>query len=153
MERAIAYIREFARREEEAYSLALIASALTAFDANDATTRDILQKLYDMRVEDGDIVTWQNSGASFMGATGASGSIETTAMVAAAFMRAGVYPDAVSGALASLIQSKDSWGTWSTTQATILALKTLLLATESSGAADEAATVRVSLNKGADPGD
>jgi uncharacterized protein YfaS (alpha-2-macroglobulin family) len=82
-----------------------------------------------------------------MGATGASGSIETTAMAAAAFIRAGVYPDAVSGALASLIQSKDSWGTWSTTQATILSLKTLLLATQTGGAVDEPATVRVSLNK------
>jgi len=147
VERAIAYIREFARQENDAYGLALIASALTAYDANDGTTKAILQKLYDLRVADGDAVYWENSNASFMGATGASGSIETTAMAAAAFMRAGVYPDAVSGALASLIQSKDSWGTWSTTQATILALKTLLLATESTGAADEPATVRVSLNQ------
>ena len=63
------------------------------------------------------------------------------------FIRAGVYPDAVSGALASLIQSKDSWGTWSTTQATILSLKTLLLASQTTGGASEPATVRVSLNK------
>jgi uncharacterized protein YfaS (alpha-2-macroglobulin family) len=103
--------------------------------------------LYDMRIEDGDRVYWESSQASFMGATGESGSIETTAMVAAAFIRAGAYPDAVGGALASLIQSKDSWGTWSTTQATILSLKTLLLATQATGGASEPATVRVSLNK------
>jgi uncharacterized protein YfaS (alpha-2-macroglobulin family) len=145
--RALAYIREFARQEDDAYGLALIASALTAADPNAGTTRAILQKLYDMRLADGDAIYWQNSLASFMGATGDSGSIETTAMVAAAFIRAGVYPDAVSGALASLIQSKDSWGTWSTTQATILALKTLLLATESTGAAGEPATINISLNK------
>jgi uncharacterized protein YfaS (alpha-2-macroglobulin family) len=145
--RAIAYLREFARQENDAYGLALVASALTAYDANEATTKAILQKLYDMRVEEGDAVYWENTNASFMGATGVSGSIETTAMAAAAFMRAGVHPDAVSGALASLIQSKDSWGTWNTTQATILALKTLLLATESTGTADEPATVRVSLNR------
>ncbi len=147
VERAIAYIREFAGQEDDAYSLALVASALTAYDNQDGTTRAILQKLYDMRVEDGDAIYWQNTEASFMGATGDSGSVETTAMVAASFMRAGVYPDAVSGALASLIQSKDSWGTWSTTQATILSLKTLLLATESTGTAGEPATVRISLNK------
>jgi hypothetical protein len=155
VEQAIAYIREFARQENDAYGLALIASALTAYDPStgsgqapdDGTTRAILQKLYDMRLVDGDAVYWENNTPSFMGATGTSGSIETTAMVAAAFMRAGLYPDAVSGALAALIQSKDSWGTWSTTQATILSLKTLLLATESTGPADEPATVRVSLNK------
>jgi hypothetical protein len=82
-----------------------------------------------------------------MGATGNSGSIETTALAVAAFLRAGVYPDATGGALAYLIQSKDTWGTWSTTQATILSLKALLLATQAGGTAAEPATVRVSLNK------
>jgi uncharacterized protein YfaS (alpha-2-macroglobulin family) len=147
VERAMAYIRQSAGQENDAYGLALIASALTAYDPNEGTTRAVLAKLYDMRVEEGDAVYWENTHASFMGATGASGSVETTALVAAAFIRAGVYPDAVSGALASLIQSKDSWGTWSTTQATILSLKTLLLATESTGTAVEPATVRISLNK------
>jgi hypothetical protein len=82
-----------------------------------------------------------------MGATGESGSIETTALAAAAFIRVSVYPDAVGGALAFLVQSKDSWGTWSTTQATVLSLKTLLLATQATGTASEPATVRVRLNK------
>jgi uncharacterized protein YfaS (alpha-2-macroglobulin family) len=145
--RAIAYIRENARSTEDAYSLALVASALTAYDPQDGMTKAILQELYEMRIEEGDRVYWENSQASFMGATGESGSIETTAMAAAAFIRAGVYPDAVSGALASLIQSKDSWGTWSTTQATILSLKTLLLATQASGTISQPATVQVSLNK------
>jgi uncharacterized protein YfaS (alpha-2-macroglobulin family) len=147
--RAIAYIRENARSAaaQDAYSLAIVASALTAFDPQDGMTKAVLQQLYDMRIEDGDRIYWESSQASFMGATGESGSIETTAMAAAAFIRAGVYPDAVSGALASLIQSKDSWGTWSTTQATILSLKTLLLATQATGSTSEPATVRVSLNK------
>ncbi len=153
--RAIAYIHEFARQEEDAYSLALVANALTAYSvspgsaqvSNDGTTRAVLEKLYQMGVAEGETVYWQNSQASFMGATGSSGSIETTALAAAAFMRAGVYPDAVSGALAFLIQSKDSWGTWSTTQATILSLKALLLATQTTSAASESAIVRVSLNK------
>ncbi len=145
--RAIAYIREFARQENDAYGLALLANALTAFDPNDGMTRTVLEKLYGMRIQEGDTVYWQNEQASFMGATGSSGSVETTALAAAAFLRAGVYPDATGGALASLIQSKDSWGTWNTTQATILSLKALLLATQATGAAGEPATIRVSLNK------
>lgn len=145
--RAIAYIRENARRESDPYSLALVASALTAYDPQDGMTRAILEKLYELRVEDGEVVYWNSEQPSFMGATGATGSIETTAMAAAAFIRGGVYPDAVSGALGALVQSKDSWGTWSTTQATILSLKTLLLATRSSGNLREPATVRISLNK------
>jgi hypothetical protein len=84
--------------------------------------------------------------ASFMGATGESGSLETTALAAYAFLKADAHPDAVSGALAYLIQGKDSWGTWSTTQATILTIKTLLLATEKAGRAEGLATINVSLN-------
>lgn len=145
--RAIAYLREFARQETDAYGLALVANALTVYDPADGMTRAVLDQLYDMRVQEGDALYWQSNQPSFMGATGQSGSIETTALAAAAFIRAGVHPDAVSGALASIIQSKDSWGTWSTTQATILSLKALLLATQTTGAAGEPATVRVSLNK------
>jgi hypothetical protein len=145
--RAMGYIREFARQEEDPYGLALVANALTAYDPADGTTRAILEKLYSLRVANGETVSWQNNQASFMGATGSSGSIETTALATAAFLRAGVYPDAVGGALAFLVQSKDSWGTWSTTQATILSLKALLLATQATGAVSAPATVRVSLNK------
>jgi len=132
---------------KDAYSLALVANALAAYDPDHSMTRAVLDQLYDMRVEEGDTVYWQAGVASFMGATGESGSLETTALAATAFMRANAHADAVSGALATLIQGKDSWGTWSTTQATILSLKALLLSTEQAGQAEGPATVRVSLNK------
>jgi len=132
---------------KDAYSLALVANALAAYDPDHSMTRAVLDQLYDMRVEEGDTVYWQAGVASFMGATGESGSLETTALAATAFMRANAHADAVSGALAYLIQGKDSWGTWSTTQATILSLKALLLSTEQAGQAEGPATVRVSLNK------
>ncbi|HEY85947.1 MAG TPA: hypothetical protein G4N96_12645 [Chloroflexi bacterium] len=147
--RAIEYIREFARQEEDAYSLSLVANALSAYDPDDSTTKAVLQKLHDMRVkEDGDgAVYWQADMPSFMGATGESGSLETTALAAMAFMRGGDHPEAVQGALTYLVQGKDSWGTWQTTQATILSLKAMLMAADTAGNAAEAATVRVSLNK------
>jgi hypothetical protein len=61
-------------------------------------------------------------------------------------MRGEAHPDAVSGALATLVQGKDSWGTWQTTQATILSLKALLLSTEKGGQAAGPASILVSLN-------
>jgi hypothetical protein len=144
---AITYIREFALQEKDAYSLALVANALAAYDPDDSMTRAVLDRLYEMRVEEDGVVYWQTSAASFMGATGESGSIEATALAAIALMRANGHPDAVSGALAYLIQGKDSWGTWSTTQATILSLKALLLAHEQAGQAEGPARLLVSLNK------
>jgi hypothetical protein len=144
--RAIAYIREHASEAEDAYGLALVANALAAYDPDDSATKAVIDRLYEMRVEEGEIVYWQTGAASFMGATGESGSLETTALAAIALMRSNAYPDAVSGALAYLIQGKDSWGTWQTTQATILSLKALLLANEQAGRAEGPATVKVSLN-------
>jgi hypothetical protein len=143
---AITYIREFALQEADAYSLALVANALAAYDPDDPMTRAVLDRLYEMRVEEGGVVCWQTSAASFMGATGESGSIEATALAAIALIRGNGHPDAVSGALAYLIQGKDSWGTWSTTQATILSLKALLLAHEQTGQAKGPARLLVSLN-------
>jgi hypothetical protein len=145
--RAITYIRESALQEEDAYSLALVANALAVYDPDDSMTRAVLDRLYEMRVEEDGVVYWRASAASFMGATGESGSLEATALAAIALMRANGHPDAVSGALAYLIQGKDSWGTWSTTQATILSLKALLLAHEQAGQAEGPARLLVSLNK------
>jgi CD109 antigen len=144
--RAIDYIRQAAPAEEDAYTLALAANALVAHDAGDPAARAVLDALYEKRVQDGDIVYWPTSEASFMGATGDGGGLETTALAAYALLRAKIYPEAVNGALSYLIQAKDSWGTWSTTQATILSLKALLLASEQGGSAAGPAAIRVSLN-------
>jgi hypothetical protein len=145
--RAIDYVREFSAQAEDPYALALVANALAAYDPRDGAAQSILQQLYDARVEEGDVVYWNTTAASFMGGTGESGSIETTALAAMAFLRADAYSEAVGGALAYLAQAKDSWGTWSTTQATILSLKALLLANEKGGEAEGPATLQISLNQ------
>jgi hypothetical protein len=145
--KAISYVREFALQEDDPYNLALAANVLTSYDPVHGTSQAVVNRLYEMRVQEGDVVYWPMGAASFMGATGDSGSLETTALAAYALMRANVYPEAVSGALAYLVQGKDSWGTWGTTQATILTLKALILAMEKAGSAEGAAILRVSLNQ------
>ncbi len=150
--RAISYLRESAPsasqgEDADAYSLALVANALAAYDPDHANTQAVLDQLYEMRLEEGGAIYWQAATASFMGGSGESGSLETTALAAIALMRAEAHPDAVSGALTYLIQGKDSWGTWQTTQATILSLKALLTSAEQGAQAEGPATVRVSLNK------
>ncbi|MBK7179291.1 MAG: hypothetical protein IPH82_19290 [Chloroflexi bacterium] len=54
------------------------------------------------------------------GSEGQTGSIETTALAALAFLRAQSHDDVANAALTSLISQKDSFGTWYNTQATIL---------------------------------
>jgi hypothetical protein len=145
--RATGYLREFALSQEDAYSLALVANALAAYDPDHATTEAVLDRLYEMRLQRDGAVYWQAATASFMGGSGESGSLETTALAAIALMRGEAHADAVSGALTYLVQGKDSWGTWQTTQATILSLKALLTAARQEGRAEGQATIRVSLNQ------
>jgi uncharacterized protein YfaS (alpha-2-macroglobulin family) len=145
--RAISYLREFSSQAEDPYGLGLVANALAAYDAEGGATRAAVERLYDMRIEDGDEVYWGAGAGSYLGATGDSGAIESTALAATALMQANAHSDAVSGALAYLVGHKDPQGTWGTTQATILALKALLLASATQGQAEGPATIQVSLNK------
>ena len=61
--RAISYLREHALEQDDAYALALVANALAAHDPNHPMTRATLDKLYEMRVEDGDAVYWVTQAA------------------------------------------------------------------------------------------
>ena len=149
--RGLDYVREFWRDADDAYALALVANALAAADPKGSTTGAVLDRLAEMSVPEGNSAYWDSGIATFMGSTGQTGSIETTALAAYAFLRAEEYTELANQALTYLIQQKDSYGTWHSTQATVLTLKALLLSV-SKGGEDADATVMVSLNgEEADP--
>lgn len=144
--RAIAYLKENASRATDAYTLALVANALVAYDPNDTTARDVLTRLDALKLTDRDGVYWETKGGSFTGAYGVSGNIETTGLAAYAFLKSHQFANTAQGALAYLVQKKDPHGTWGSTQATILALRALVQSVIESGEAASNATVRVALN-------
>ena len=82
-----------------------------------------------------------------MGSYGESGSLETTALAALALLRSNTYPELANGALTFLVQNKDSFGTWQTTQATVMSLKAFLQSVRS-GAENVDAEVTITLNDG-----
>ena len=143
--RALGAIREEALSQEDAYTLALVANALAAATPKDGFTRQILDKLADMAKEKDGAAYWEMGGKSFMGGSGESGRIETTALATYALLTADAHPDLANRALTYLVRAKDSFGTWQTTQATILSLKALLLSVAKAGEAADA-IVTVSLN-------
>lgn len=148
----LSYVREHASEVDDAYVLALVANALTADAAQtsadvDGVTQRVLDQLAGMAVREGNTAVWNSGVATFIGSEGATGSIETTALVALAFLRVQVYPDLTNEALTALIQQKDSFGTWHNTQSTVLALKALI-ATVRSGAENVNASVTIQLNSG-----
>jgi hypothetical protein len=144
VERALDALRAGWRATEDPYILALIANALAA--SEDPATAEVLAALESMKVTEGDDVHWSAEGPSIMGSHGQTGDVETTALAVHAMLRAKQVPESVRRGLSYLIRQKDPYGTWYSTQATILALKALSLAAGSSAAAEGQAQVIVSLD-------
>lgn len=126
------------------YTLALIANAAVA--SGNADAQQILDQLLTM-AQPGpkDTVYWHSELESWMGSSGSVAGIETTAMVATALLRTDYKLDVAQQAIDYLVSQRDRYGMFYTTQATVLALKALLLAAEVGGEAGDA-TVTISLN-------
>src|SRR5262249_34072656 len=110
------------------YVLALAANALAAWDAKDDSTLELLQKLEKTKkdVPEWKAVNFPAAGQSLSYARGDSLTVETTALAALAMLKTGQVTNSVNGAMAYLVKTKSSSGTWGSTQATILALKALV---------------------------
>ena len=152
----LAYVKEHQSQSEDAYVLALVSNALVAGDIHasqsgslqlSSPTQSALDRLANMAKRDNGAVFWLSGVATFMGSEGQTGSIETTALAALALLKSEAYPDLANGAMTHLIKQKDSFGTWHSTQATILSLKVLLQSVRS-GAENVNADVTVTLNGG-----
>lgn len=145
LEGAITYIRQHWEDTEEAYTLALIANALVAWNPKDAWTQRVLEKLHNMRVEENDTACWKAGAGTVTFSQGGAADIETTALAAIAFLNASRYPQTTGKALTYLIRQKSPQGHWGGTQATILCLKALML---SLGSRTERvdATIAIALN-------
>ena len=145
------YVREHFSGSDDPYVIALVANALVAADRDGGEiksfTNQVLDALAAMAQSDGDAIYWASSVATFMGSEGQTGSIETTALAAYALLRSDSHPDLANGAITYLVRQKDSFGTWYSTQATVLSLK-VLIETVRTGAENMEAQVIVELNDG-----
>ena len=88
---------------------------------------------------------WWTADETGVYATGASASVETTGLAVQALLKSGEASGIARKGLSYLASKKDASGAWGTTQATIMALRALLLSTEK-GSADVRGAVEISLN-------
>jgi hypothetical protein len=144
VQRALEVLRGDWQTADDPYELALIANALAS--AGDPAAAEALRALDALKIVEEDGAHWSAQGDSMMGSHGLTGDVETTALAVHAMLQAKQYPDSVRQGLSYLIRQKDSFGTWYSTQATILALKALSLAASSSSAAEGQGQVIVSLD-------
>lgn len=120
---AVNYIKQNIGDATDPYVLALCAQAL-AWAGQDATA--VFDRLVAQVVEDEMTAHWESKTTSVTYSHGDSANIETSALAALAMMRAHTHGPLVSKVLTYLIEARDSYGTWNSTQATILAMKCLL---------------------------
>jgi len=147
--KARAYIASHLDSHPDAYTLAVLANFAIADRINgnpsdrDLTAR-IFQLLLDARTETADKVTWTAQETSVY-SSGESAAVETTGLAAQALLKWGQSPAITRKALAYLTSTKQASGNWGSTQATIMALRALVLASQSSGA-DVRGTADILLN-------
>ena len=144
-ERAFGYLDAHWQEAKDPYALAVVANAYLSGASKSDTVADVLAALAKMAVVDDGVAYWKAEGPTFTSAKNGSADLETTALAAYALVKSGRYVDLTNKAITYLIRSKDSFGTWQTTQATVWALKTLLLAMRQA-AQEVDGTVTVTVN-------
>ncbi len=144
VERAKRFIAEHMDTKPDAYTLAVIANFAVDYAKDHDFTRQAMQALLDARTEQGDQASW-TAPETGVYSTGASAAVETTGLAVQALLKWGQASEASRKALAFLTAKKQAAGNWGTTQATIMALRALLLASQTSGA-DVRGNVQVLLN-------
>jgi uncharacterized protein YfaS (alpha-2-macroglobulin family) len=123
--RALRYARRHADQASDAYTLALLGN-LFAQDTG-RTTRKVLRRLWAHRKSEAARLTFDQPRATLTYGAGTSGRIEVTALAALAYLsRPTDAPQGLDRVIDSLVASRDRFGAWHSTQATILALRALL---------------------------
>jgi uncharacterized protein YfaS (alpha-2-macroglobulin family) len=121
-------------RIEDPHVLALVTNALIQSGVTSQPWAPYLERLESLKqsAPDGKRVWWQqkSGGRTTFYGSGTSGAVETTALAALAMLEAKKYPATTRAALSWLIDHKGPNGVWGSTQATVLALKALVAATE-----------------------
>lgn len=144
VDKAKQYVESHLDASPDAYTLAVAANFAADYARDRAFTDRAVQLLLDARTEKDDKVWWTAEETGVFGA-GESAAVETTGLAAQALLKSGRESAAAGKALSYLASKKDANGAWGTTQATIMALRAILLSTEK-GAADVRGTVEITLN-------
>jgi hypothetical protein len=144
VEKARQFIAQHIDSKTDAYTMAVVANFAVENSKDSDLTQRALEMLRDAAAEREDLAWWtaQETGVY---ATGDSAAVETTGLAVQAFLKAGRYSDVVRKALAWISSKKNGDGNWGSTQATIMALRALLIASEQSGS-DAHGMVEVLLN-------
>jgi len=128
----------------DAYTLAVLANFAVDGKSDPGWTHQILERLLDAAHSEGDQLWWTSEETNVY-STGSSAAVETTGLAVQALLRSNQHNGDARKALTWLLSKKSGDGNWGSTQATIMALRALVMASEKSGG-DALGSVEVLLN-------
>ena len=114
---------------DDNYTLALIANALvnTSEYINNANVKyQVIDRLHSNIIQSGDIAFVTSNTRDFLGASGHMQDLQATALTSLVFSNSDTHPSTNNMLIDYIISQRDPWGTWHSTQATILCLKALV---------------------------
>jgi len=121
------YLDAHWREVDDPYTLAVIANAYLSGAPDSANATRVVDALAGLAIADESAAYWQAQAPTFTSAQDGSADLETTALATYALVKSERHVGLTNKAITYLIRSKDSFGTWQTTQATVWSLKALLL--------------------------
>ncbi len=144
--RAMAYLREHLGEVRSPYVMALAANALLAANPNDTAGRQLADVLANRFEQEGQLALLSGDGCGMMYSRGICLDIETTALGTMALMKGNRHGEIVRKALTWLTRQKDSYGSWHSTQSTILTMKALMMGMRQALGSDQTIQLEVQVN-------
>ena len=124
LRKALSYVKAHASQARDPYTLAVLGN-LFAHDDHGAA-RAVRQRLWRQRHSSDKGLYFEAPRSTLTYGAGDSGRLETTALGALALLESREAPADTPRLVDTLVASKDSFGSWHSTQATILSLRALL---------------------------
>ncbi len=121
--KSIEYLKDNLDKAKDNYTRALIAIALA--NVEDKTAKDVVSDLINNININGNTAYLSSNIRDYYGSYGNSQTIQTVALTSMALSKMSDHRDTNKLLINYLVSAKDSWGTWYSTQATVLALKAI----------------------------
>ena len=126
----INYIKAHLDEAKDPYTLAVILNLLTKQEKDSDTTAKVANALIALAKTTDKDAYWQSDTQTFTGAKERGADLETTGLAAYGLSKWGRNGGFTNRVLTHLVQSKDSFGTWESTQGTVWSMKALLYASQ-----------------------
>ena len=145
IDRAQTWMLEHIKDARDTYTVALAVNTFAAVAPGHKVLDQLIEELANRKVESDDVIYWKAQSETPTHGSGDVADIEVTSWVVMGLLRAKRQPAVVSKAITYLVKQKDAYGTWQSTQATIVALKAMMTA-EKEGSQKARASIAVTFN-------